>query len=137
MRYLLDTNIVSEGLRSRPNPEVMNKMQGNDGVMAIASVVWHELLFGAARSLSRRKRNLIELFLYDVIRPNLPILPYDESAAWWHAQERARLSHTGQVPPFADGQIASIAYTNGLVLVTRNTKDFMGFEGLQLENWAA
>ena len=136
MRYLLDTNVVSEGLKNRPDQRILKKMHDHEGEMAIASVVWHELVFGAVRAPSAGKRSIIELYLYDVIHPNIPILPYDERAAWWHAQERARLSGKGEIPPFADGQIAAIARTNGLVLVTRNTRDFVNFDRLQLENWA-
>ena len=136
MRYLLDTNIVSEGLKRQPDQNVLKKMHDHDGEAAIASVVWHELVFGAALAPSATKRSIIELYLYDVIQPNVPILPYDERAAWWHAQERARLSVVGQLPPFADGQIAAVAQTNNLVLVTKNTRDFVHFEDLEIENWA-
>jgi tRNA(fMet)-specific endonuclease VapC len=37
-------------------------------------------------------------------------------------------------PAFVDGQIAAIAATQGLVLVTRNISDFVAFDGLQLLN---
>jgi tRNA(fMet)-specific endonuclease VapC len=38
-------------------------------------------------------------------------------------------------PPFADGQIASIAATRDLTLVTANVADFERFEGLRVEDW--
>ncbi len=38
----------------------------------------------------------------------------------------------GKTPAFVDGQIAAIAYTNQLILVTNNVSDF---QGLQIENW--
>lgn len=65
----------------------------------------------------------------------MPIFSYDLTAARWHAEERARLTKIGRTPAFADGQIASIAYCQGLVLVTNNVSDFQDFEGLMLENW--
>jgi len=65
----------------------------------------------------------------------LVILPYDERAARWHAEERARLAAQGQVPPYVDSQIAAIAKVNGLVLVTRNTSDFEMFSDLKVQNW--
>ena len=43
----------------------------------------------------------------------------------------------GRTTGFADGQVASIAVTANLILVTRILKDFDGFEGLHLENWFA
>jgi tRNA(fMet)-specific endonuclease VapC len=39
----------------------------------------------------------------EVVAPTMPILPYDEQAAEWHAAERARLAGIGKTPPFADG----------------------------------
>ena len=49
---------------------------------------------------------------------SLPILDYGWEAADWHARECARLSAAGRKPPLVDGQIAAIAHSNGLVLVT-------------------
>ena len=63
------------------------------------------------------------------------VLPYDNAAAEWHARERARLEKRGERPSFVDGQIAAIAVTQSLVLVTRNVRDFDRFEDLELENW--
>jgi tRNA(fMet)-specific endonuclease VapC len=64
-----------------------------------------------------------------------PILPYDEAAATWHGEERARLEALGTPAPFVDGQIAAIAHVHGLVLVTTNDKDFTRFKVLTIENW--
>ncbi len=83
----------------------------------------------------RESEELVEMFLEDVVKKNLPILPYDEQAARWHAMERARLSLQGKSPSFVDGQIAAITVSNGLILITRNVDDFKGFSGLRLENW--
>ncbi len=70
-----------------------------------------------------------------MLASGLTVLPYDTTAALWHGEQRARLEARGLKPPFADGQIAAIAATQGLVLVTRNTSDFELFDGLQLLNW--
>ena len=84
-----------------------------------------------------RKRKYLAEFITQVVRPSFPILSYAESAAQWHARERSRLLGIGRTAGFADGQIASIAVTANLILVTRNLKDFDGFERLHLENWFA
>lgn len=52
-----------------------------------------------------------------------------------HALECARLEGMGKPAPFADGQIAAIAYVNELTLVTANVKDFARFKGVEVENW--
>jgi tRNA(fMet)-specific endonuclease VapC len=64
------------------------------------------------------------------------ILPYGQDAAEWHAAERARLTATGKTPPFADGQIISIAYANGMTFVTLNPSDFAAFAGAKIEDWS-
>ncbi len=71
------------------------------------------------------------------IAPTVPVLPYHEAAAIWHGRERARLTAVGRTPPFADGQIAAIASTHQLTLVTFNTADYADFSGLTLESWRA
>lgn len=135
LRYLLDTNVVSEPLRPQPNQGVLDQLRQHQGHLAIAAIVWHELLFGSARLPTSARRTMIERYLQQVIAPTLPILAYDERAAGWHAAERARLARLGQTPAFADGQIAAVAHANELVLVTANTSGYAGFEGLAVEDW--
>jgi tRNA(fMet)-specific endonuclease VapC len=53
----------------------------------------------------------------------------------WYAKERVRLQTLGKPYAYADGEIAAIAVSQNLTLVTRNTKDFMHFQALILENW--
>lgn len=135
LRYLLDTNIVSESLRPVPNQEVLDHLREHQTEIAIASVVWHELWYGCCRLPPSTKRTVIETYLKDVVARTIPILSYDQRAALWHAEERARLAQIGRPSPFADGQIAAIAATNGLCLVTFNRDDYAAFQGLRLEDW--
>jgi len=135
MKYILDTNVLSEAVKTEPNRHVMAMLEKHQAEIATASPVWHELQYGCRRLPVSRKREIIESFLEDVIRQNIIIFPYDERAAKWHAQERARLAAKGQMPPYVDGQIAAIAKVNGLALVTRNTADFKFFTDLEVQNW--
>jgi tRNA(fMet)-specific endonuclease VapC len=135
LRYLLDTNIISEPLRPLPDQAVLSYMREHQAGIAIASVVWHELWYGCYRLPASAKRSVIEAYLKDVVARAIPILSYDQRAALWHAEERARLSQIGKTPPFADGQIAAIATTNDLCLVTFNRDDYAAFQGLRLEDW--
>lgn len=135
LKYLLDTNIVSEPLRPAPHPKILARLQRHQTEMAIAAVVWHELLFGCYRLPPSAKRAAIEDYLSQVAAPSLPILPYDQQAAEWHAAERARLTSIGQTPSFADGQIIAIAKTNGLILVTLNLADYAAFQHIKIEDW--
>jgi len=135
LRYLLDTNIVSETLRPFPDQAVLDHLREHQAEIAIASVVWHELWYGCCRLPPSTKRTVIETYLKDVIARTIPILSYDQRAALWHAEQRARLAGIGRTPPFTDGQIAAVAATNGLGLVTFNRDDYAAFQGLRLEDW--
>lgn len=114
---------------------MLARIEEHEGELATCAVVWHELRYGAARLPASRKRRAIERYLDDVVRAALPILPYDEESAAWHARERARLGGRGRGPSAADGQIAAIARVNELVIVTANVRDFRRFEGLSVQDW--
>ena len=135
MKYLLDTNVLSESVKTSPQRSVLELTERHQNEIVTAAPVWHELFYGCQRLPVSRKRQILETFLYDVLKPNMIIIPYNEQAAEWHAKERARLVSMGQIPAFVDGQIAAIAKVNGLILVTRNTSDFNKYSGLKLENW--
>jgi tRNA(fMet)-specific endonuclease VapC len=111
MKYLLDTNILSEAIKPIPSINVLNRLQQHRNEIGICSPVWHELLFGAYRLPVSAKREKLERYLYQVVR-QLPILP-----------------------SFIDGQIAAIAKVNQLVLVTANVKDYDYFPEVVVENW--
>lgn len=134
LRYLLDTNILSEPMRPLPDPELMSRLAAADNTIATAAPVWHELQFGRLRLAPGRRRRAIDAIL-DALSMALPILQYDAQAAVWHARERARLGQLGKTPPFVDGQIAAIAAANDLVLVTRNVRDFSAFTAVAVESW--
>jgi len=135
LKFLLDTNIVSEPLRPAPAQAILDKLRRHRDEIAIDAVVWHELRFGCHRLPPSAKRDAIQRYLDQVILPSMPILPYDQRSAEWHAVERARLAAAGKTPPFVDGQIAAVAPVNGLALVTRNMADFAHFQGLRVIDW--
>ncbi len=135
VKFLLDTNIVFEPLRPMPNQVLLNSLRMYQSECAIASIVWHELVYGAERLPKSAKRRAVEHYLKNVVRPTLQILAYEEDAARWHAVERARLAALGKTSPFVDGQIAAVAIVNDLTLVTLNTRDFAQFGDLSVTNW--
>lgn len=136
LRYLLDTSIVSAPVSKRPDPAILKRLDKRGAECAIAAPVWHELTYGCRRLPKGKRRTALEAYLRDVVRRSFPNLPYDEAAATWHGEERARLEALGRPAPFVDGQIAAIAHVHGLVLVTTNETDFGGFKGLTVENWS-
>ena len=135
LRFLLDTNILSEALRPIPNSNVMEMLRLYENEVATATVVYHELLFGCYRLPQSKKRQTIEKYLQEVVESLIPLLSYDIKAAQWHAKERGRLVSIGKTPSFADSQIAAIAKVNDLIIVTNNIADYVDFTELQVENW--
>ena len=133
--YLLDTNIVSALLKPQPNPRLLQRMADAQNHLVTASLVVHELWFGAQRLAHGRKRELIEGFIRTTVLPTLPVLDYDSNAGFWHATERARLRQQGIKTSFADGQIAAVCAVNQCIMVTGNQRDFERFDGITVENW--
>src|SRR6185436_6993686 len=105
------------------------------GECAISAQVWHELQYGVGRLPPGKRRALLGAFLRDVVHPTLPVLPYDGPAAEWLARERIRLEKDGRKPPVVEGQIAAVAATNGISVVTANVADFAIFKGVAVQNW--
>lgn len=136
LRYLLDTNIVSQPMSKSPVPGVLRKLRSAADQCAIAAPIWHELQYGCRRLPAGKRREALEDYLAEVVQPTFAILPYDMAAAKRHAAERARLENIGMAIPFVDGQIAAIALVHELVLVTGNLRDFTSVVGLRVESWA-
>lgn len=136
-RFLLDTNVVSAPLQKVPNEAVIRRLERHGSQCAIPSVVWHELVYGAKRLPAGRRRIALETYLDEVVRTSFPMIAYDEPAATWHGLERARLDGLGTPCPFVDGQIASIAAVNDLILVTANAKDFARFKDIEVHDWTS
>lgn len=135
MRYLLDTNVLSEPTRPKPNAHVLERLAQRREQVCTAAPVWHELSYGCRRLPESKRRRELTRYLEQILAPSIVILPYDAAAAAWHAGERARLTALGRTPAFVDGQIAAVAKVRDLVLVTANVKDFGGFEDLLVEDW--
>ncbi len=135
VKYLLDTNALSEPVRPQPDSGLMQRLAANQHRVTTASIVIHEMTYGLERLPPSKKRRRIEEFISGLLDSDLPILPYDTQAAKWHGRERARLESLGKKPPFRDSQIAAIAKVRSLVLVTANLVDFEHMAGIELEDW--
>lgn len=135
MRYLLDTNVITEVARPLPDRALLDRISERSDDCAVPATAWHEAWYGAQRLPPSKRRQRLEGILLRAIKDVFPVLPYDGAAAEWHAEERARLVAAGRTPPEADAQIAAIAVVNDLTLVTRNTRDFADFRHLRVASW--
>jgi tRNA(fMet)-specific endonuclease VapC len=135
IRYLLDTNTLSEPVQPAPDARIFKWFQRHGAECATAAPVVQELLFGVLRLPPGRRRDDLERYVVGVVMAGYEVLSYDFRAAQWHSRERARLVRQGLTPALYDGFIAAIAAVNDLVLVTANLKDFRFYEGLRFESW--
>ncbi len=135
IKYLLDSNILFESARLRPDAAVLQRFATHDGEHATVAIVWHELLYGCELLAASKSKRQLHSYLAMLLSNGLIILPYDLAAANWYAKQGARLDRLGKTCAYADGEIAAITATQDLTLVTQNLKEFENFEGLILENW--
>jgi tRNA(fMet)-specific endonuclease VapC len=134
LSYLLDTSVVSELAKLRPNPRTVKAFTDHFDEVRLASVVLHELRYGIERLPDGKRKETLRAAM-DVIVSGIVVLPYDAAAGAWHASERVRLEALGRVPAFADGLIAATAAVHGCALVTANAKDFRAF-AVKIETWS-
>jgi toxin FitB len=123
--YLLDTNVVSELRKSKPHGAVLAWFAavGADEI-AIPAVVIGEIQDGAeiTRKQDQEKAAEIEAWL-DYIMANFAVLPMDGLMF----REWARLMAAESDDLSGDAMIAATARVHGMVVATRNVKDFASF----------
>ena len=137
---LLDTNVLSELMRAQPAPAVLawfDARHAERAPLLTSSITQAEVLLGIALLPAGRRRNQLAVAaagLYDADFGVGACLPFDAAAAADYAVLVA--ARTAQRRPISteDGQIAAIALSRGLVLATRNGRDFEGIAGLTVQN---
>ncbi len=130
-QYLLDTNICIYLIKKSP-PEVFERFKKiRLNQLHIPTVTVFELYYGIEKNNSHQ-RNLLALEKF--IEP-LSIVDFDLSAAKKAAHIRNQLRILGTpIGPY-DIQIAAIALSLHMVLLTNNIDEFERVDGLRLENW--
>jgi len=127
MTFLLDTNAVSEWVKPRPNPGLMNWMESADEDRIFISVIsLAELRYGVERMPLGSRRTRLEQWL----RHELPlrfesrILPVDTEVAELWGRTVSSSEAAGRPIGAMDAFLAATAETHQLTLVTRNVSDF-------------
>ncbi|MGE0006970.1 MAG: type II toxin-antitoxin system VapC family toxin [Parvibaculaceae bacterium] len=127
MSFLLDTNIISEGARPRPDPSVMDWLASMDEEQMFLSVVsLAELRLGIERMDNGRRKTALDMWLTEQLTPRFEdrLLLVDTGTAdhWGRVVARARAA--GRPVGAMDAFIAAHARQHQLTLVTRNVSDF-------------
>jgi tRNA(fMet)-specific endonuclease VapC len=130
MRYLLDTNIVSDLVRNPQGRVAQHIRKVGEAQVCTSIIVAAELRYGAAKKQSPR----LTAQLRAVLDP-LEILPLQEPADVTYGELRARLEEAGRPIGANDLLIAAQALALGLTLVTDNEKEFARVKDLRRENW--
>jgi len=129
--YLLDTNICIYLIKKHP-PEVLARFQQIQlKQLHISTVTLFELYYGIEKNNSQR-RNLAAL--ENFITP-LTVVDFSLDAAIKAAKIRSDLQKQGLPIGAYDIQIAAIALSGNMTLLTNNTREFVRVNGLKLENW--
>ena len=136
MAFLLDTNVVSETVRPRPEKAVLDWMEAQVPTdLFLAAQTVGELVRGARKVKERARRERFERWIEEDLARQFDgrVLPFDGPTAAVWGRLMGDGDRTGRPPAAADAQIAAVAIRHELLLVTRNEKDFAQF-GIQLLN---
>lgn len=131
---VLDTNVLSEPLRTRPDERVLEWLSSLTDEVAVTAVSVGELLVGARRLPAGRRRDDLLAAIERVFATySGATLAYDERAAREYARMQEVRRSAGRPLGAEDGMIAAICSVHGAGLATRNVADFDGL-GLDVSN---
>ena len=131
MKYMLDTNICIYAIKHKPETVIKNFLSHDPEEICVSVVTYAELMHGVEKSMAIEKNRIaLSLFLSPIT-----VLSFQASAAEEYGKIRAELERQGRPIGPMDMLIAGHAKSEGLVLVTNNTKEFYRVEGLMMEDW--
>lgn len=131
MKFLLDTNVLSDFARGEP--AVMARLrQEAPPQLAVSVITEMEVVYGLARNpnLAPRLREATRMLLNTI-----SILPFEREDARVAAQLRASLKSQGAPMGAYDLLLVACALRRGLKIVTHNAREFIRVGGLGLEDW--
>ena len=138
MKWLLDTNVVSESVHNRPNQRVLNWIsQRPPSLSAISIVTLAELRLGARMAVDARRRIELTRWVEQEVEPlfagHTLAVSVDVLIEWLDLTRHKRLA--GRTRSTADLLIAATARVHDLTVVTRNVRDFVGTGVIVYDPW--
>lgn len=130
MRYLLDTNIVSDLIRNPQGKIAQFIRRANERNVCTSIIVAAELRYGSARRGSPRLTTQLEAVL-----GALAVLPFEAPADQLYGQIRSELEKSGRPIGGNDLLIAAQALALDCTVVTGNEDEFARIQNLRVENW--
>jgi tRNA(fMet)-specific endonuclease VapC len=130
MRYLLDTNIVSDLVRNPQGKVAARIFKVGELQVCTSIIVAAELRYGAEKKGSARLSAQLEAVL-----GALEVIPLEKPADALYGSLRAQLERSGRPIGGNVLLIATQALALGYTLVTDNEREFTRVKGLDLENW--
>jgi toxin FitB len=136
---LLDTNVVSEGMKPAPDARVLAWLDAQAAeTLFLSSVTVAELLFGVGALPAGRRREMLAAAVDGVVGDFAGrILPFDEAAARCYADCAVRARAAGRGFPTPDGYIAAIAVARGFAVATRDGSAFRAAGVGVVDPWGA
>ena len=134
---LLDTNVLSELMRSQPEQALMDWFEAHTGDVFYVSVITRaEILLGISLLPTGKRRDALSAAAEGMFSEDFAgrCIPFDAECAVRYASIVAGRRSAGQAISTEDAMIAAIALTHGYPLATRNTIDFLHIDGLRLYN---
>jgi len=135
--FLLDTNVVSELMRAAPDPRVVRWLDEQSGTdLWVSAIAAAEIRLGVALLPEGRRRRALVKHAEAIFDEEFAgrCVPFDLIASAEYAEIVATRTRRGRPIATEDAQIAAIALSTGLTLVTRNVGDFQGIERLAVFN---
>jgi predicted nucleic acid-binding protein len=125
IRYLLDTNVISETARKKPDASV-SRWLGQLLTLALPAVGVYELASGIQRLPAGKKREFLEDWLAELLASDCEVLPFDRDAALTCAVLESEARRHGRTIEQRDLLILAIAKSQNLTVATRNVAHFRG-----------
>ena len=123
MTYLVDANVLSEPTRPQPVPGVIEWLRRNEADLVVDPVVLGEVRFGILLLPRGKRRTRLERW-FDAGVQRIRCLPWEASTGLRWAALLADLRTSGRSMSIKDSLIAATALTHGLIVATRNRRDF-------------
>ena len=138
--FLLDTNCISELVRPKPEPRVLEWMEAVDETLLYLSVLTlGEIRKGLAGLTQSKRRTLLENWLEVELQPRFSgrIVSIDTAIADRWGLLTAEAKRNGKPLSIIDGLLAATALQHNLTVVSRNTSDFANTHVPVLDPWEA